>query len=93
MILCTPRALWLGAGLALLGLAGLWLPWGLEAMLVGDVTLAAAVWIDGLLAPHAGPSPRHLVAVRDAPAAFSVGRQGEVTYRWRNGRASCRERV
>src|SRR5207249_6798038 len=31
------------------------------------------------------PSPRHLVAVRDAPPAFSVGRQGEVTYRWRNG--------
>ncbi len=43
MILGTPRALWLGAGLALLGLAGLWLPWGLEAMLVGDLGLAAAV--------------------------------------------------
>ena len=64
MILCTPRALWLGAGLALLGLAGLWLPWGLEAMLVGDVTLAAAVWIDGLLAPHAGPSSLAAISVR-----------------------------
>ena len=85
MILGTPRALWLGAGLALLGLAGLWLPWGLEAMLVGDLALVAAVWVDGLLAPRSGPSPRHLVAVRDAPPAFSVGRQGEVTYRWRNG--------
>ena len=85
MILCTRRALWLGAGLALLGLAALWLPWGLEAMLVGDLALAAAVWVDGLLAPQAGPSPRHLVAVRDAPPAFSVGRPGEVTYRWRNG--------
>ncbi len=85
MILCTRRALWLGAGLALLGLAGLWLPWGLEAMLVGDLALAAAVWVDGLLAPQAGPSPRHLVAVREAPPAFSVGRPGEVTYRWRNG--------
>src|SRR2546426_8287691 len=84
-MLCTPRALWLGAGLALLGLAGLWLPWGLEAMLGGDLTLAAAVWVDGLLAPQAGPSPRHLDAMRDAPPAFSVGRQGEVTYRWRNG--------
>src|SRR5256886_11773335 len=30
VILCTPRTLWLGAGLALFGLAGLWLPWGLE---------------------------------------------------------------
>src|SRR2546427_12882863 len=85
VILCTPRALWLGAGLALFGLAGLWLPWGLEAMLLGDLALAAAVWLDGLLAPQAGPRPRHLVAVRDAPPAFSVGRPGEVTYRWRNG--------
>src|SRR5256885_1260756 len=85
VILCTPRALWLGAGLALFGLAGLWLPWGLEAMLLGDLALAAAVWLDRLLAPQAGPRPRHLVAVRDAPPAFSVGRPGEVTYRWRNG--------
>ena len=85
MILCTPRALWLGAGLALFGLAGLWLPWGLEAMLLGDLALAAAVWLDGLLAPQAGPRPRHLVALREAPPAFSVGRPGEVTYRWRNG--------
>src|SRR6266576_220415 len=85
VILCTPRALWLGAGLALFGLAGLWLPWGLEAMLLGDLALAAAVWLDGLLAPQAGPRPRHLVALREAPPAFSVGRPGEVTYRWRNG--------
>src|SRR6266700_2428637 len=84
VILCTPRALWLGAGLALFGLAGLWLPWGLEAMLLGDLALAAAVWLDGLLAPQAGPRPRHLVAVREATPAFSVGRPGEVTYRWRN---------
>src|SRR6266705_2229301 len=85
VILCTPRALWLGAGLALFGLAGLWLPWGLEAMLLGDLALAAAVWLDGFLAPRAGPRPRHLVALREAPPAFSVGRPGEVTYRWRNG--------
>src|SRR6266699_3044433 len=55
------------------------------SMLVGDLALAAAVWVDGLLAPQAGPRPRHLVAVREAPPAFSVGRPGEVTYRWRNG--------
>jgi uncharacterized protein (DUF58 family) len=84
-MLCTPRALWLGAGLALLGLAGLWLPWGLEAMLVADAALAAAVWVDGLLAPQAGARPPHLVATREAPPAFSVGRPGEVTYHWRNG--------
>jgi uncharacterized protein (DUF58 family) len=85
VILCTPRALWLGAGLALLGLAGLWLPWGLEAMLVADAALAAAVWVDARLAPHAGAKPRHLVAIREAPLAFSVGRSGDVTYHWRNG--------
>src|SRR3989449_172406 len=54
-------------------------------MLLGDLALAAAVWLDGLLAPQAGPRPRHLVALREAPPAFSVGRPGEVTYRWRNG--------
>src|SRR5437667_445006 len=81
----TSPAGWLGAGLALFGLAGLWLPWGLEAMLLGDLALAAAVWLDGFLAPQAGPRPRHLVALREAPPAFSVGRPGEVTYRWRNG--------
>src|SRR2546426_5159735 len=58
VILCTPRALWLGAGPALFGLAGLWLPWGLEAMLFGDLALAAAVWLDGLLAPQAGARGR-----------------------------------
>src|SRR2546430_4601464 len=57
VILCTPRTLWLGAGLALFGLAGLWLPWGLEAMLLGDLALAAAVWLDGFLAPQAGAPP------------------------------------
>src|SRR5213592_2247804 len=50
-----------------------------------DLALAAAVWLDALVAPQAGPRPRHLVAVREAPPAFSVGRPGEVTYRWRNG--------
>jgi uncharacterized protein (DUF58 family) len=84
VILCTPRALWLGAGLALLGLAGLWLSWGLEAMLVADVALAGTVWVDGLLAPR-GEGPRHLTPVRDAPPAFSVGHPGQVTYHWRNG--------
>src|SRR5204862_149707 len=41
--------------------------------------------VDGRLARQAGPRPRHLVAGREAPPAFSVGRPGEVTYRWRNG--------
>src|SRR2546430_7472956 len=73
VILCTPRALWLGAGLALFGLAGLWLPWGLEAMLFGDLALAAAVWLDGLLAPQAGPPPPPPAAPPGAPPRVSPG--------------------
>src|SRR5438034_11194358 len=92
VILCTPRTLWLGAGLALFGLAGLWLPWGLEAMLLGDLALAAAVWLDGFLAPQAGPRPRHLVALREAPPAFSVGRPGEVRSEERRVGKECRAR-
>src|SRR5207249_1435626 len=55
------------------------------AALLGDLALAAAVWLDALLAPQAGPRPCHQVSVREAPPAFSVGRLGELTYRWRNG--------
>src|SRR2546427_6907811 len=85
VILCTPRALWLGAGLALFGLAGLWLPWGLEAMLLGDLALAAAVWLDGLLAPQAGARPRPLIAPRAAPPAVFLGPPGAGAPRWRDG--------
>ena len=81
MILWTRRALWLGAGLALVGLAGVWLPRALDAMLVADLVLVAAVWIDALLATRPGQT---LSVSRVAPPAFSVGREGEVTYRWVN---------
>jgi uncharacterized protein (DUF58 family) len=81
VILSTRRALWIGAGLALLGLAGLWVPWALDGMLVADVVLVAAVWVDALIAPRPGPQ---LGVVRDAPPAFSLGRDGEVSYRWVN---------
>lgn len=86
MILCTPRALWLAAALALVGLAGLWWSGGaaLDAMLIADAVLAAAVWADGLMAPRAVPPRRRLIPLRDAPPAFSVGHPSEVTYRWRN---------
>ncbi len=83
MILCTPRALWLGAAAALLGLAGLWVPWGLDAMLVADLALVSAVWIDAAWAVR--PGTAGCAVFRDAPPAFSVGRTGQVTYRWVNG--------
>ncbi|HEX4573738.1 MAG TPA: DUF58 domain-containing protein [Gemmatimonadales bacterium] len=82
MILLTRRALWVGAALAALGLVGAWIPGALDAMLVGDIALLLLVWLDATLA--ARPGPAGVAAARDAPPAFSVGRTGEVTYRWRN---------
>jgi uncharacterized protein (DUF58 family) len=82
VILLTRRALGVGAALALLGVLGLWLPWSTTAMLGADVVLLALVWFDALRAVR--PGPAGLTVVRDAPAAFSVGRAGEVSYRWLN---------
>jgi uncharacterized protein (DUF58 family) len=81
VILLTPRALWLGAALAVLGLLGYRVAWGLDAMLLADVALLVAVWVDAALA--ARPATGCDVA-REAPPAFSVGRRGDVGYRWRN---------
>ena len=82
MILCTRRALWVGAALAGGGVLGLWVPWALDAMLLADVALLAAVWLD---ARHASPlGERGSTVTREAPPAFSVGRSGEVSYRWTN---------
>ncbi len=92
MILCTRAALWVGAGLALLGLAALWVPWGLDAMMVADLALVLAVWLDATLAPR--PSPNGVHVLRDAAPAFSVGHAGEVSYRWTNRtRRAARLRV
>jgi uncharacterized protein (DUF58 family) len=81
VILCTPRALWLGAALAALGVAGVWVPGAVDAMLVADVVLLAAVWLDARLAAEVGG----LGITREAPPALSLGRGGEVAYEWRNG--------
>ncbi len=82
MILCTRRALWVGAALAAGGVLGLWVPWALDAMLLADVALLAAVWLD---ARHASPlGERGITVTREAPPAFSVGRRSEVSYRWGN---------
>jgi len=82
VILCTRASLWVGAGLALLGLAALWVPWGVDAMLVADLILVAAIWLDAIAT--ARPGPRGLSVGRETPPAFSVGRPGEVSYRWSN---------
>lgn len=85
MILCTRRALAVGAALALCGILGFWVPWALDAMLLADVALLGAVWLDALRAIPVGSRP--LRVARDAPPALSVGRPGEVTYRWTNAAA------
>src|SRR5947208_2371420 len=76
-VLWTPRGLWCAAGCALAGLASL------DAMLVADVALVVAVWLDAVLA--ARPGSAGLGVSRDAPPAFSVGREAAVSYRWVNG--------
>jgi len=82
VILCTRRALWVGAALAAGGVLGLRVPWALDAMLLADVALLAAVWLD---ARHASPlGERGITVTREAPPAFSVGRRSEVSYRWGN---------
>jgi uncharacterized protein (DUF58 family) len=81
-ILWTRRGLWVGAALAGWGLLGLWVPWALTALLLADLVLVALVWVDAALA--ARPGAGALRVFRDAPPAFSVGRTGEVVYRWVN---------
>src|SRR2546428_10012965 len=49
-------------------------------MLLADVALLAAVWFDARRAIPLGSAG--LTSTREAPPAFSVGRPGEVSYRW-----------
>ena len=76
--------------MAPLGLLGLRVPWALDAMLVADLVLVIAVWLDAARAVR--PDSRELSIEREAPSAFSVGRTGEVVYRWIN-RSSRRVRL
>ena len=84
MIVPTRRALWTAAAVSLLGLLGLRVSGGraLDAMLVADLALVIGVWLDATRAVR--PGSRELTVERDAPPAFSVGRTGEVAYRWVN---------
>ena len=82
MILCTRRALRLGAALCVLGVLGYRVSWALDALLGADALLLLAVWLDALRAVPVGEG--HLTVEREAPPAFSVGHTGRVSYRWVN---------
>src|SRR6266853_5157531 len=74
---CSSDLLLIAGILAVLGAAGYWTPWGLDAMLLADVVLIALIWLDATLA--------QTVAVNREPLpALSVGHTGEVVYRWSN---------
>ena len=79
-----PSRRWLlvAAGLALIGLAGLFRPGALGLMLTLDALWLAALAFDAVGA--AGGFP--IEVERDAPPAFSVGRSFPVRYRWRHGK-------
>ena len=76
-ILWTPRALVIAGILAVLGAAGFWTPWGLDAMLLADVLLIVLIWLDATLA-------QAVFVNREPLPALSVGHTGEVVYRWTN---------
>jgi uncharacterized protein (DUF58 family) len=76
-ILWTPRALLIAGILAVVGVAGFWTPWGLDAMLLADLVLILLIWLDATLA-------QTVVVLREPLPALSVGHTGEVTYRWTN---------
>jgi uncharacterized protein (DUF58 family) len=80
LILPTRRAVWACAAIAPLGLLGFLNPGALDLMLALDAILALLVAVDGW---HA-PDPRVLTVRRLAPAAFSLGREGAVSYEWHN---------
>jgi uncharacterized protein (DUF58 family) len=76
-ILWTPRALLIAAIVSVFGAAGLWMPWGLDVMLLADLVLVLLIWLDATLA-------QTVVVIREQLPALSVGHTGEVIYRWTN---------
>ncbi|HXI34085.1 MAG TPA: hypothetical protein VNH63_08400, partial [Gemmatimonadales bacterium] len=68
-ILWTARARALAASSAGLAVLGYWVPEALDAMLVADALLVAAVWFDARRAVRPGP---FLAVEREAPSGFSV---------------------
>ena len=76
-ILWTPRALLIAGILSVVGAAGFWTSWGLDAMLLADLLLIVLIWLDATLA-------QTVVVNREPLTALSVGHTGEVIYRWTN---------
>ncbi len=68
ILLCTRRALWLGAAVAVLAIAGFWVPWAWQAVLAADALLVLLIWLDARSAPTPMRDPRP-----PAPAAGSAG--------------------
>ncbi|MGH7498839.1 MAG: DUF58 domain-containing protein [Gemmatimonadales bacterium] len=81
-MIALPSRRWFlgGAALAAVAVASVWWPGAAVALLA----TADAIWI-GLLVVDAAlaPEPRDLVVTREAPAAFALGREATVGYRWR----------
>jgi uncharacterized protein (DUF58 family) len=80
MILPTRRALVLFAGLAPVALLGFAHSLGLDLLIALDIGLLAAVVVDARLSVD----PKRIEIDRRAPEGFSVGRQAEISYLWRN---------
>jgi uncharacterized protein (DUF58 family) len=76
-LLWTPRALVVAAALSLLGLLGHWFPSATDIMLLADLALVVAIWVDASLAGDVAVS-------REPLPALSVGHAGQATYRWTN---------
>ena len=68
ILLCTRRALALGAGVAVLGLAGFWITWAPQAVLAADALLVALVWLDARWAPSPARDDRPPAPARGSAA-------------------------
>lgn len=79
-MIVVPSRRWLvgAAGLALVAPVAVWWPGAAWLLVLADLAWLAAFVVD---AGRALP-PRRLAVVREAPAAFSVGRVFPVRYRW-----------
>jgi uncharacterized protein (DUF58 family) len=80
VILPTTRALALLAALALVALLGVFTPVALDVMLIGNALLLVLIVTDGMVAIPV----RWIEVTRDAPGTFTVGRDTEIAYQWRN---------
>jgi uncharacterized protein (DUF58 family) len=86
-VLFSRRALVLLGASAALALLGFRSAGALDLLLLADAVVLAGVWVDALLAPRLSAVAPEITVTREAPPAFSLGRAGEVTYRWRNDAA------